>query len=151
MFSLTFHQCVLVYPEEPTTESSTGTNNFRPKKLYFYNDDENVHVEILCSNYDYFYIKKKIPIKKNKTHTTVGKITKSVHLILGKQSLWHLGWEEVRYMMQICALLSNQAVMLTLPVHFCVGMGKPIHVSDSVLFKRGIIMPDSDSVLEGSA
>lgn len=68
-----------------------------------------------------------------------------------KQSSWHLGWEEVRYMLHICALLSNQVVMLTLPVHFCVGMGKPIHVSDSVLSKRGIIMPDSASVLEGSA
>lgn len=57
----------------------------------------------------------------------------------------------MQYMLHICVLLSNQVVMLTLAVHFCVGMGKPIHVSDSVLSKRGIIKPDSESMLEGSA
>lgn len=67
MFSPNFHQCVQVYPEEPIKEYSTGTNIFRFKELYFFNDDENVHVEILCFSYDYFYIKKKIKMKQ-KTH-----------------------------------------------------------------------------------
>lgn len=35
-------------------------------------------------------------------------------------------------MVHVRVCLSNQAVMLTLAVHFCVGMGKPILVSDSL-------------------
>lgn len=88
---------------------------------------------------------------EEKTHTHKSCQDTNVHLIPCKQSLGTLGWKEVWNTLHICALLSNQAVMLTLPEHCCVGMGKPIHVPDSVLSKRGIIMPDSDSVLEGSA
>lgn len=70
---------------------------------------------------------------KEKTHIYKSCQDKSVHLVPCKQSLQHLGWEEMQYILHICALLSNQAVMLTLPEHFCVGMGKPIHVSDCTL------------------
>ena len=68
MSSLTFHQCVLVYPGESTTESSTGTNFFRLKQLYFYSDHETVHVEKHYFTHEDFYIKKKITPKEN-NHT----------------------------------------------------------------------------------